>query len=388
MEITLHNPNSSLPPPFPIKPAMAPSVQLGVTILYTCLYGGLFLIVYVQLWLLLLYRHKRWSYQSVFLFLCLFWAALRTTLFSFYFADAIAANHLPTPVYWLLYCCPVCLQFFTLSLINLYFTQVLLKVRGLFSIEPNKGLCMARCVYAAMSAVFLCVNMVCASLGERGGTGGVRDKTWSLVLVRVLVNDLLFILGAVCLATSLLLLTRYSPSTSPYLHSKGTTVCRTAVLGAGVILLFSSRACYNLAVLILSQNRRVESFGFDWYNISDQADLRSELGDTGYIVFELQGQQLLRGDHALISLMTHKGWMVTQVLLGHMAFVLITAGLALVRQRHYYSTEWIRPTSTTRSTQPLRPEFSSGAVFLGIDTDFLGNTTSVPHPKTNRYYLH
>ncbi|XP_076878006.1 integral membrane protein GPR137 isoform X2 [Brachyhypopomus gauderio] len=285
METMPHNPNSSLPPPFPIRPAMAPSVQLGVTILYTCLYGGLFLIVYVQLWLLLLYRHKRWSYQSVFLFLCLFWAALRTTLFSFYFADAIAANHLPTPIYWLLYCCPVCLQFFTLSLINLYFTQVLLKVRGLFSIDPNKGLCMARCVFAAMSAVFLCVNVVCAGLGERGGTGGVGEKTWSLVLVRVLVNDLLFILGAVCLATSLLLLTRYSPSTSPYLHSKGTSVCRTAVLGAGVILLFSSRACYNLAVLILSQNRRVESFGFDWYNISDQADLRSELGDTGYIVF-------------------------------------------------------------------------------------------------------
>lgn len=111
-------------PPSPMKPAVAPSVELGVTVLYTCLYGGLFLVVYVQLWLLLLYRHKRWSYRSVFLFLCLFWAALRTTLFSFYFRNALAANHLPTPVYWLLYCFPVCLQFFTLSLFNLYFTQV------------------------------------------------------------------------------------------------------------------------------------------------------------------------------------------------------------------------------------------------------------------------
>ncbi|KAL7885696.1 hypothetical protein AOLI_G00059910 [Acnodon oligacanthus] len=286
MEVTPSNPNSSLPPPpFPISPAMAPSVQLGVTIVYTCLYGSLFLIVYVQLWQLLLYRHKRWSYQSAFLFLCLFWAALRTTLFSFYFCNALAANHLPTPIYWLLYCCPVCLQFFTLSLINLYFTQVLLKVRGLFKIERRKGLWVARCVYAAMSAVFLCVNVVCASLGDRGGTGGVGNKTWRLVLIRVLVNDLLFIAEAVCLATSLLLLTRFSPSTSPYLHSKGTTVCRTAVLGAGVILLFLSRACYNLTVLILSQSHKVASFGFDWYNISDQADLRSELGDTGYIVF-------------------------------------------------------------------------------------------------------
>lgn len=118
-------PNSStLPPPVPLQPAVAPSVQLGFTILYTALYAGLFLVVYVQLWLLYLYRHKRWSYQSVFLFLCLLWAALRTVLFSFYFLNAVEANHLPVAVYWLLYCFPVCLQFFTLSLINLYFTQV------------------------------------------------------------------------------------------------------------------------------------------------------------------------------------------------------------------------------------------------------------------------
>lgn len=125
-------PNSSTPsPPVPLRPAIAPSVQLGFTILYTALYAVLFLVVYVQLWLLYLYRHKRWSYQSVFLFLCLLWAALRTTLFSFYFHNALEANHLPVAVYWLLYCFPVCLQFFTLSLINLYFTQVGLGVDGI-----------------------------------------------------------------------------------------------------------------------------------------------------------------------------------------------------------------------------------------------------------------
>lgn len=68
-----------------------------------------------------------------------------------------------------------------------------------------------------MSAIFLCVNVVCASLEERGGSG---DKAWGLVLVRVLVNDLLFILEAVCLAISLLLLMRFSSSTIPYLSSK------------------------------------------------------------------------------------------------------------------------------------------------------------------------
>lgn len=280
-------PNSSTPPPpIPLRPAIAPSVQLGFTALYTALYASLFLVVYVQLWLLYLLRHKRWSYQSVFLFLCLLWAGLRTTLFSFYFRNALQANHLPPAAYWLLYCCPVCLQFFTLSLINLYFTQVLLKVRETYSSDVDRRLCVARCVYGALSILFLAVNVVCASLGDRGrGSGSGEDLAWKLVLVRVIVNDLLFILDAVLLAALLLLLTRHSRSTSPYLLSKGTTVCRTAALGAAVIFLFASRACYNLTVLFLSQNRHVESFNFNWYNVSDQADLQSELGDRGYMAF-------------------------------------------------------------------------------------------------------
>ncbi|KAM8733755.1 integral membrane protein GPR137 isoform 1-T2 [Acanthopagrus schlegelii] len=277
--------SSTFPPPVPLHPAVAPSVELGFTILYTVLYGGLFLVVYTQLWLLYLYRHKRWSYQSVFLFLCLLWAALRTTLFSFYFRNAVEANHLPVAVYWLLYCFPVCLQFFTLSLINLYFTQVLLKVRELYGSDVDRRLLLARCMYGVLSITFLCINVVCAVLGDRGAGGGSGKRTWNLVLVRVLVNDLLFILDAVVLAALLLLLTRHSRSTSPYLVSKGTTVCRTAALGAAVILLFASRACYNLTVLVLSQSHRVESFNFDWYNVSDQADLRSELGDRGYMAF-------------------------------------------------------------------------------------------------------
>ncbi|XP_029367762.1 integral membrane protein GPR137 isoform X2 [Echeneis naucrates] len=279
------HPNSStLPPPVPLDPAVAPSVQLGFTILYTSLYGALFLVVYAQLWLLYLYRHKRWSYQSVFLFLCLLWAALRTTLFSFYFCNALEANRLPVAVYWLLYCFPVCLQFFTLSLINLYFTQVLLKVRETASLVGGKKLWLPRCTYAALNAIFLCVNVVCAALGDRG-RGGSEQRTWNLVLVRVLVNDSLFILDAVLLAALLMLLTRHSQSTSHYLVSKGTTVCHTAALAAAVILLFASRACYNLTILFLSQNYQVESFNFDWYNVSDQADLRYELGNSDYLVF-------------------------------------------------------------------------------------------------------
>lgn len=245
--------------------------------------------MYGQLWLLLLYRHKRWSYQSVFLFLCVLWAALRTTLFSFYFQNSLEANRLPMPLYWLLYCFPVCLQFFTLSLINVYFTQGMLKVKELYRDDVDKKMRMTRCAYALLSALFLGVNMACAVLGQRGdgagGGPGSPEYAWRLVLVRVLVNDLLFLLEAVVLAAMLLLLSRHSQPAGPYLHSKGTSVCGKAMLGAAVILLFASRACYNLTVLVLSRNHRVEAFDFDWYNISDQADLRSALGDRGYLAF-------------------------------------------------------------------------------------------------------
>lgn len=46
-------------------------------------------------------------------------------------------------------------------------------------------------------------------------------------------------------------------------------MCQVTGVGALVILLYSSRACYNLVVLGLS-NTSVSSFDYDWYNVSDQ----------------------------------------------------------------------------------------------------------------------
>ena len=47
-------------------------VRLAVTITFTTVYGLLFFFIMVQLWLKLYYRHKRLSYQSIFLFICFF----------------------------------------------------------------------------------------------------------------------------------------------------------------------------------------------------------------------------------------------------------------------------------------------------------------------------
>ncbi|XP_038951364.1 integral membrane protein GPR137B isoform X1 [Rattus norvegicus] len=225
--------NDSLPPT--LSPAVPPYVKLGLTAVYTAFYALLFVFIYAQLWLVLRYRHKRLSYQSVFLFLCLFWASLRTVLFSFYFRDFVAANSFSPFVFWLLYCFPVCLQFFTLTLMNLYFTQVIFKAKSKYSPELLKYRLPLYLASLFISLVFLLVNLTCAVLVK---TGDWDRKV--IVSVRVAINDTLFVLCAISLSICLYKISKMSLA-NIYLESKGSSVC--------------------------------------------QADLKSQLGDAGYIVF-------------------------------------------------------------------------------------------------------
>ncbi|XP_023559712.1 integral membrane protein GPR137 isoform X1 [Octodon degus] len=273
---------SGLVPAAGLVPALPPTVTLGLTAAYTTLYALLFFSVYAQLWLVLLYGHKRLSYQTVFLALCLLWAALRTTLFSFYFRDTSRANHLGPLPFWLLYCCPVCLQFFTLTLMNLYFAQVVFKAKAKRRPQMSRGLLAVRGAFVGASLLFLLVNVLCAVLSRRH-----RAQPWALLLVRVLVSDSLFVICALSLAACLCLVARRAPSTSIYLEAKGTSVCQAAAMGGAMVLLYASRACYNLAALALAPRSRLDAFDYDWYNVSDQADLVNDLGNKGYLVFGL-----------------------------------------------------------------------------------------------------
>ncbi|XP_042625479.1 G protein-coupled receptor 137Ba-like [Cyprinus carpio] len=272
--------SDSLPPPPTFSPAVPPFVKLGLTVAYTIFYSLLFVFVYVQLWLVLRYRHKRFSYQTVFLFLCLLWAALRALLFSFYFRDCVTANTLGPLAFWLLYCFPVCLQFFTLSLMNLYFAQVIFKAKSKYSPELQKYRLPLYLLFLCISIIFLLVNLTCALLVKMQ----TKADTETVVLVRVAINDTLFVLCAVSLSLCLYKIAKMSLA-NIYLESKGTSVCQVTIIGATVILLYSSRACYNLVVLALAKVKSIHSFDYDWYNVSDQADLKSMLGDAGYVVF-------------------------------------------------------------------------------------------------------
>ncbi|MEE6475260.1 hypothetical protein FKM82_010674 [Ascaphus truei] len=262
-----------------LTPAVPPYVKLGLTIVYTVFYLLLFVFVYVQLWLVLYYKHKRFSYQTVFLFLCLLWASLRAVLFSFYFRNFVEANALGAFSFWLLYCFPVCLQFFTLTLMNLYFARVIFKAKSKYSPELLKYRLPLYLVFLVISLIFFVVNLTCAILARTEST-----EAKVIVFIRVAINDTLFVLCAISLSICLYKISKMSLA-GVYLESKGSSVCQVTCIGVTVILLYTSRACYNLVVLSLSDNSRYSSFDYDWYNVSDQADLKCKLGDTGYIVF-------------------------------------------------------------------------------------------------------
>ncbi|KAJ8246132.1 hypothetical protein GJAV_G00263970 [Gymnothorax javanicus] len=263
--------NASFLPPPTLSPAVPPYVKLGLTVAYTIFYSLLFIFVYAQLWLVLHYRHKRFSYQTAFLFLCLLWSALRAVLFSFYFRNFVAANSLGPFSFWLLYCFPVCLQFFTLSLMNLYFAQVVFKAKSKYTPELLKYRTPLYLLFLSISLLFLLVNFTCALLVKM-----TSAEAKTIVLVRVAINDSLFVLCAVSLSLCLYRIAKMSLA-NIYLESKGTSVFQVTVIGATVILLYASRACYNLVVLALA-NIKIDSFDYDWYNVSDQADLKSTLG--------------------------------------------------------------------------------------------------------------
>lgn len=54
------------------------------------------------------------------------------------------------------------------------------------------------------------------------------------------------------------------------MYVQGTSVCQVTVIGVTVVMLYASRACYNLVVLTLSDVENINSFDYDWYNVSDQ----------------------------------------------------------------------------------------------------------------------
>ena len=141
---------SRLNPPT-LKPSVPiQQVHLGLSVFFTAAYGLLFLHIYWQLWLILHYGHRRLSYQSIFLFVCLLWAALRTALFSFYFKNCAETNSMAPFFSWLLFAFPVFLQYFMLNILVLYFVQV--------SLRWQQAVCNCNTIFWRIKLFIWCYN--------------------------------------------------------------------------------------------------------------------------------------------------------------------------------------------------------------------------------------
>lgn len=99
-------------------------VHLGVTVTVTVLVALLFLAVYVQLMMVLCFGYKLISYQTILLFDILIWAALRLTLYSFYFRCCDLIQALNVGWGWLLVAFPSALQYISLAILVHYFGEV------------------------------------------------------------------------------------------------------------------------------------------------------------------------------------------------------------------------------------------------------------------------
>lgn len=112
----------------PVSPADITSpntyVHLAVTITVTIMVALLFLAVYVQLVMVLCFGYKLVSYQTVLFFDILIWAALRLTLYSFYFRCCNLIRELNGGWGWLLVAFPSALQYISLTILVHYFGEV------------------------------------------------------------------------------------------------------------------------------------------------------------------------------------------------------------------------------------------------------------------------
>ena len=109
-----------------ISPAAVQTpIHLAVTVTVSLFVGILFVFVYLQLCVVIYYGYRLVSYQTVLLFDILLWAALRLTLYSFYFFHCCGLVDSLSPFFeWLLVAFPSALQFITLAILVHYFGEV------------------------------------------------------------------------------------------------------------------------------------------------------------------------------------------------------------------------------------------------------------------------
>lgn len=262
--IPLHSINFTTPAD--IQPPISHLAHLVLAVVFTVLFAVLFVLILVQLYLILYFKHRRLSYKSVFLFIYLFWAALRTTLFAFYFDDttALHANKIGSFARWLLFALPSYLQFLTLSLLTLFLAKVVLKTRRT-SFDPVTFRKYVVGSFVTVNSVFFAINITSSFVCPE------QDAHDKLVILRVVVNGLLFVVVGIVLCFCIIKIIR-APSPTVLLESQGATTRQGIVLCVAVVMLYVSRVVYNLIAVTVPHD--LSSFGYGWINVSDEGEIK------------------------------------------------------------------------------------------------------------------
>jgi len=151
-----------------------------------------------------------------------------------------------------------------LSLLTLYLAKVVLKARRT-SLEPATFRKYLLVSFAAVNAIFLIINFTSAFVCPK------QNAHEMLVIVRVVVNGLLFVMVGILLCVCIIKITR-PPAVNVLLEGQGATPRQGMVLCVLVVLLYVSRVIYNLVAVTVPHD--ISSFGFSWINVSDEGEIK------------------------------------------------------------------------------------------------------------------
>ncbi|KAH9519439.1 hypothetical protein Btru_002628 [Bulinus truncatus] len=182
-----------------------------------------------------------------------------------------------------MYSFPVCLQFSMLCLLLHFFAQVVFKAKAKY--EPSQYQCPLRTFLSLSVVLFMAMNLACAIATKQHEIDYTPVPLY-LLYIRVTLTETMFLVYGILLSVCIFKMTKMA-SSQRVLEAKGTTVRKAVVVTILINLLFLSRTVYNL-ISICPAMKPTPNFGFDWINVTDQADSIPRLSESlAYVSFGL-----------------------------------------------------------------------------------------------------
>eukprot|EP00128_Syssomonas_multiformis_P008161 Colp12_sorted_trinity150504_noHs@71 len=208
---------------------LSPHLNTALAVLYSIL----FLICVFQLCRIFYFRHKKASYQTYFLALCLVWTVIRAIFLGFCYRDWVT---MPSWLLRILYWLPINVQFATYSLVVLYFAQVVHKHDWEKSYK--------RMFYASWIVVnILLIIPLIAWMIAVGDDPVTSEKQF---IARQVSTAVVFFILVIILAVYGFKLSQVARETTVSVGVKKIGGTQVQLLIACIIFLFSTRVIYNI----------------------------------------------------------------------------------------------------------------------------------------------